>query len=245
MQNRIPQRVRFAAFCAAVATTMFTVSASQAAVLGNWAFEVNTPPDTTQSSTNPSGVEYQPDSGVSPNSSFGAPHVIGVHAAAATAWTTPAGNGSANSFNASNWAAGDHFLFHLSSTGYQDITVDWDQTRSGTGPDDFKLEYSDNGSTFTQAGANVVVLGNGTPNPAWSVGAGVQAVYHFARDLSAATELNNKTDIYIRLTALEAGGSIGGTGRIDNFIIGANLIPEPASLGLLVLGVSAVGRRRR
>jgi hypothetical protein len=241
MNTRILRSVCGTIFCAA---GTLAVSSSQAAVLGNWAFEVNTPPDTTEAFTNPAGVAYQPDSGVAPNSSFGAPHVIGVHASATTAWTTPAGNGSANSFSANTWAAGDHWLFHLASTGYQDITVDWDQTRSGTGPDDFKLEYSDNGSTFTQAGANVVVLLNGAPNTAWSAGGSVQAAFHFSRDLSAATELNNKTDIYVRLTALEAGSGTGGTGRIDNFVINANPIPEPCALGLLGVAPLFIRRRR-
>jgi hypothetical protein len=240
MHARISRAVCGTIVCAA---STLTATSTQAAVLGNWGFEVNTPPDTTETFTNPALVNYQPDSGVSPNSSFGAPHVVGVHASAA-AYTTPAGNGSANSFNSNTWATGDHYLFHLSSTGYQDITVEWDQTRSSTGPNDFKLEYSTDGVNYTQAGANLDVLQNGlAPNASWSSGGGVIAAYHFSRDLSSVTALNNATDLYIRVASLEAGAA-AGTVRIDNFVINANLIPEPSSLGVLALGALMIRRRR-
>jgi hypothetical protein len=51
--------------------------------------------------------------------------------------------------------------------------------------------------------------------------------------------------VYFRITAQSAAGGTGGTGRVDNFAVSANLIPEPASLAFLSLGGLALLARRR
>ena len=100
-------------------------SLSAQTLLTSFTFETLPPPDLT-AGTYPN---FPADTGVGTGS--------GVHAAATTNWTTPAGNGSGNSFAASNWAVGDYFQFTLSTVGSTNIFATFGMTRSGTGPTNF------------------------------------------------------------------------------------------------------------
>jgi hypothetical protein len=216
--------------CLAVALALCG-SPAVAAVIGKWAFEVNTPPGESNTAfTNPFHIGYQPDSGAAPPSSFGAPHVIGSHVSGGTDWTTPAGNSSATSLAGNEWAIGDVFFFHLASTGFQNISIDWDQTRSSTGPQVFQLRYSTDGGTYTDFGPQY------QPTETWA---------HFSRDLSSITALNDKTDIYLSLTAMSLPGDAAGTSSIDNIVISGTPVPESSSLTLLAIGIVPLLRRRR
>src|SRR5262249_22324391 len=64
-------------------------------------------------------------------------------------WSNPVGNGSPNSLRGNTWAVGDYFQFHSSTTGHNGIGVSWDQTGTGNGPRDFKLQYSLDHTTWT------------------------------------------------------------------------------------------------
>src|SRR6478609_7338936 len=77
---------------------------ASADTLARWTFEVSPPADLNNSTTI-SGLNA--DIGLGAASAF--------HADVATDWTTPAGNGSANSLSANTWATGDYFQFSLSS----------------------------------------------------------------------------------------------------------------------------------
>lgn len=184
--------------------------------LAKWTFEVSVP------------------TGAGPHAAeVGSGNASGFHASAATVFSNPVGNGSAESFSANTWAIGDYWQFQTSASGFKDISLSWDQTSSSTGPRDFGLYYSTDGSAFTQFGADYIVLVNGAPNTAWSSGT-TQNAFAFLRDLSSVTGLNNAATIYFRLlveTTTSANqttpGTIasGGTSRIDNFTISANRIP--------------------
>jgi len=173
----------------------------------------------------------------------------GVHGSASTVWSNPAGNGSSKSFSSNTFALGDYYQFKTSSVGYGNIVVDFDQTSSNTGPRDFRLQYSTDGSSFTNFGSVYAVLANGTPNPAWNSSTS-SAAYHFSFDLSSISALNNAANIYFRLavasTVSANGGTVAtaGTSRLDNVVIGGTVIPEPTSLALIALGALSLIRRR-
>ncbi len=63
---------------------------------------------------------------------------------------------SSGSLVLSNWTGeGDkYWMFSLSTTGFADLTFSAAQRSSGTGPRDFKLQYSLDGTTWVDATAN-------------------------------------------------------------------------------------------
>lgn len=183
--------------------------------------------------------------------STGSGTASGYHASAATDWTTPAGNGSANAMSSNTWAVGDYYQFSFATTGHADMLLSFDQTGSGTGPRSFALAYSTDGVSFSTFGSYVVLV-NGSPNPAWSASS-VSSVHSFSFDLSAVSALDNQGLVVIRLvdtaTTSINGGVVGtgGTSRIDNVTVAMAPVPEPASYALLLGGLAAIGllARRR
>jgi PEP-CTERM motif len=212
-------------------------SQAHAAVVVQWDFETAVEP---AASTAWAGIA----------ASTGTGSASGVHAASAT-WSTPTGNGSANSASANAWAVGDYWQFSFSSTGFTGLNLSFDQTSSNTGPRDFTLAYSTNGSTFTNF-ASYAVLANATPNPTWSTGT-YNAVYTLSYDLSAVTALNNQANVFLRLTNNSTvsanGGTVAGTGtsRVDNFTVNMTPVPEASTSAMLLAGLAVLGflgRRR-
>jgi hypothetical protein len=206
-------------------------------VIANWTFEVNTPADASNTATGPSVT-----------ADIGAGAATGVHASAGTDWTTPTGNGSANSLSANEWQIGDYFQFQVNLTGFQDVTLAWDQTRSATGATTFDLQYSTDGSSFTTFSDNYTVLENLAGNGGtWNATTQI-ANYALSADLSSIAALDNDASVFFRLTAQVAGTATGGTGRVDNFVVNAvaqEVIPEPATLAIVgVLGGGLLMRRR-
>lgn len=201
---------------AALVVPVLTLS-TRADVLALWTFE---PPvaDFT-------GSAIGPIAAASGLNAAGA-NASGFHVSTATAWTTPVGNGSSDSLSSNNWAIDDYYQFSLSTTGYQDITLSWDQTSSNTGPRDFDLVYSTDGVNFTVAPGfdNYAVLANAAPNATWN-GTTPQPAFTFNADLSSISALDNVSTVIFRLvmagTTSANGGTIAttGTGRVDNFTI--------------------------
>src|SRR5262245_51144726 len=82
-----------AVFCAA--------SSASAGIIAQWTMESpTTPADSTDSATGPTVA-----------ASTGTGSLNGVHASAASDWTTPAGNGSAESYSVNTWAVNDYSQF--------------------------------------------------------------------------------------------------------------------------------------
>src|SRR5580765_8471214 len=138
----------FIAFLALPAkfTRWLPTASAAGTVLASWGFEGVT---TTNTGTSPvvSVGSAAADSGaLTAGSAFTA-----FHTSTATAWSNPVGNGSAKSLSSNNWGVGDYFQFSFSTTGFNASNRTWDQTGSATGPRDFKIQYSTNGSTFTDA----------------------------------------------------------------------------------------------
>lgn len=205
-------------------------------VLARWTFE-NSPPADLANAPAITGLPAATGSGTA----------TGVHASAATDWTTPQGNGSANALSANNWTVGDYFQFQVSTLAYSSghLVISWDQTSSATGPQDFELRYSTDGSTYAPLGIAYSVLEHGNPNPEWN-GSNAQAIYAFARNTSGMPGgLLGETTLFLRVvntsTDSAGGGTVGfaGTSRIDNFTVTA--VPETAaSAGIISLGIASV-----
>lgn len=212
------------------ALVVCSAMSTRADTLAQWTFELSPPADLTDSTTI-SGIAADVGSGTA----------FGLHADTATDWTTPVGNGSANSLNANTWAVGDYYQFQFSTVGYTGIAISFDATSSNTGPRDYDLLYSVNSSPFTTIGS-YSVLANATPNPTWS-STTYNSIYTFFYDLSALAALDNATTVDIRLansSTVSANGGVvaaGGTSRIDNFtVISPVPVPEPSTTVLAVVG---------
>lgn len=190
-----------------------------ATVLATWTFE-NVTTSNTGSTPVVSAGSAAADSGAqAAGSSF-----TGFHASSAAAWSNPAGNGSAKSLSSNGWAVGDYYQFQFNTSGYSGISITWDQTGSNTGPRDFKVQYSTDGTTFTDAtGTNSTYS---VTNDAWTATTN-NPVSTRTLDLSGVTALNNQPTVYIRLvnttTTAITGGTVASTGsnRVDNFTVSA------------------------
>ncbi len=140
------------------------------------------------------------------------------HASASTAWTNPAGNGSARSVTSNNWATGDYYELKLNTSNYHDLSIAFDQTGSNTGPSTFKIQYSLNGTSFTDLGSSYSIT-----NDSWS-NLIYKSVSYKSFDLSAITTLNNMPSVFIRIvnvntTPISGTFGTGGTNRLDNFVL--------------------------
>ncbi|MFO0839549.1 MAG: PEP-CTERM sorting domain-containing protein [Phycisphaerae bacterium] len=214
---------------AATLTAGWCVAFASASNIATWTFETTIP-----ATAGPHAAE------------LGSGSATGFHSDASSVYSNPSGNGSVESFSSNFWSVGDYYQFQVSTTGYNSITIDWDQTSSNTGPRDFQLSYSTDGATFTNVGSVYAVLANAAPNPVWSAGT-PQPIFHFG-PISLPAGANNQAAVYVRLsdasTISANGGTVAtsGTDRVDNVAI--NGVPEPATLTLLAIGALGLIRRR-
>ena len=167
--------------------------------------------------------------------------LFGVHANPETAWTSPAGNGSQYSLSSNRWAPGDYYQVDLSTSGFSNIAVSWDQARSSTGPQFFDLMYS------TDGGANWVTViteyevfrsgGGGAPGT-WN-----STTYNpiYTRTFVFGAEVDDQATLSIRFKALTFPGGVSGSNRIDNIFVES--IPAPGAIA--VLGLAGLASRRR
>ena len=220
------------------ALILSTLLSARADVLSQWTFETSVPAG-------------QPGAGIASvnfAAEVGGGIAFGLHAGDAV-YSNPAGNGSVESLSSTLWAVGDFYQFQFSTTGFTGIGISFDQTSSGTGPRDFSLSFSVNGSPFTElGGGSYSVLANATPNPTWNPTTS-SPLYSFSFDLSFAG-VDNATTVDIRLanvsTVSASGGVVGtgGTSRVDNFTV-YSPVPEPSTAALLGLGLLAGSFIRR
>lgn len=217
---------------AAVAVCYAAASNAMAGTIANWTFET----------TQPIGFgPYAPE--------VGAGSASGSHAGSST-YSSPAGNGSAHSFSSNTWAVGDYYQFQVNTTGDSQIGLVFDQTSSGTGPRDFKVSYSTDGTTFTDTGFTSQSPVNGSPNTPWGATAGVQSLFRRFVDLSTIPAVENQANLFLRIvdtsTTSANNGTVagGGTNRVDNVSV-LSEVPEPCSLLLTMLGVAGFGLARR
>jgi hypothetical protein len=213
-----------------VAITLATMSQAGASLIAHWTFETSLPTD-----AGPHLAELGIQAGIA--------QATGFHASGTTTYSNPVGNGSSESFSSNNWTTvGDYYQFRVDLTGFSNVAISWDQARSSTGPSDFSLQYSIDGSTFSVIN-NYTVLANS--NPPAGPGAWSSLTYNPAFTfglISLPAAADNQANVYVRLVS-NATAASGGTNRIDNVRI--SVVPEPGTLSLLVVALAVVPRLRR
>ena len=220
---------------AAVAVASCTLSAS-ASIVASWSMPTAIPAATT-------GSNYTYGAADAGDAAAGT-SLSGFHALAATTWSSPAGNGSTYSFSSNNWSVGDYYQIAVSTTGFSDISLSWDQTRSSTGPSSFRVDMSTDGTNFSTILASYTVIQAGlagTNTLAWSVANGVQSA--FTTTIASIAGADNQSSLTFRFVNLSTVAT-GGTNRIDNIIVSSGPIPAPGALALLGLAGLATRRRR-
>ena len=215
---RVFNAVLIVALAFALAALPTHLAQAATTVIAQWTFESPNTPAAATVATYPNAIAPAVGSG----------NAGGVHTSASTAWSTPVGNGSPASLSSNNWSVGSYYQFSTSTAGFTGISVSWDQTGSGTGPRDFKLAYSTDGTNFTDS------YSYSLPSPAvsWS-SSSTSSSTKFSSDLSSVTALDNQANVYFRLidtsTVSISGGTVGtgGTGRVDNFTVSGTGDPAP------------------
>jgi hypothetical protein len=208
---------------------------AQATILANWTFET--------SGLGSSSPTFAPGAGIASTNFYaesgaqaGTAAAFGFHTTAST-YSSPAGNGSTKSLSANNWSVGDYYEFSVSTVGFDNITISYDQNGSATGPSTFQLAYSINGTTFNNFGSTYVIPSGVT----WNGGtANALGNTSFSFDLSGISAIDNLSTLTFRIidssTTAINGTTVGtgGTDRIDNFTVTS--VPEPSSIALAAIG---------
>jgi hypothetical protein len=171
----------------------------------------------------------------------------GFHTASATTttWTSPAGNGSTYSLSSNNWTTGDYYQVSMATTGYSDISVSWDQTRSGTGPSAFSLTMStDGGANFTTLLASYTVVQAGlagTGTTSWNT---ITNQTGFTTTTIVGISAANQGNVLFRFSSLSTTAA-AGTGRVDNISVTGALVAVPAPGAVALIGLAGLVARRR
>jgi len=167
-------------------------------------------------------------------------NITGFHTSNLTTWQSQnpgsIGNGSTKSLSASNWSVNDYFQFKVSTLGYDSILLTFEQTSSNTGPREFKLQYSFDGSSYTDvSNYTVPYFVASATTYAWST-AFHQTQSSVSFDFKNDVNFRDKTQIFFRLvmrtTTSINGGVVGSTGtsRIDNITIMGDYYTVPLDL---------------
>jgi hypothetical protein len=208
-------------------------AAAQADVIAGWTFQNSAFISSTVGSQN---FTY-PQTGT--DTAF-----TGYHADARTKWYNNVGNGSSSAVNSDYWTIGDYYQASLATTGYNDISLKFDMTRSASGPQNFKVDISTNGGTSWSTIGTVAVI----QNAAAPTGAGswTSSAYNaaYTTTISGITSAADQATLLIRWISTSAASSTGGTARIDNVQIQGTLVPAPGAAALVGLA-GLIARRRR
>jgi hypothetical protein len=149
------------------------------------------------------------------------------HASATSGWSNSGGNGSLTCLSGNYWTMGDYYQFQASTLGFSAVYVSADQTGSNTGPRDFQLAYSLDGTSFTNVGS-VYSISNTT---SWS--STIYKPEHTRSfDLSSIAGIAGQPMVYFRLVCASNNPIVGlpplgqgGTNRVDNFSVSGTLCP--------------------
>lgn len=140
-----------------------------------------------------------------------------------------------------NTSAGVQFA--VSTLGFSNIVVSWDQRHSNTASSLVQFQYSTNGSSFVSFGAPFV----GTAGDTWFNGRTV--------DLTGVAGVDNNASFAFRIVSAFGPGNTylassptgnyatTGTWRFDMVTVSA--VPEPTTVAMLLAGLAAVGAAAR
>jgi len=229
-------------FVVAAAAAAFLSMSSTAAVIAHWSVAASIPSGAV-------GSNFAVGAADAGEQTAGT-GLRGYHALATTVWSTPSGNGSQYSFSSNGWSVGDYYEASVPTGGYNggffftDISLSWDQTRSSTGPSNFRVDMSTDGTNFTTLLASYTVIqagASGSNTLSWSTTAGVQSA--FTRTISSIAGADNQSTLVFRFVNLSTVAA-GGTNRIDNIMVSGTLVPAPGAVALLAVA-GLVSRRRR
>ena len=237
--HQLGQRVSwFAVIGLAAVGLLASGSAAKSQVLVDWTFETSAP--TTAG-------PFAPEINNLGNSTTPAATIAKPTGTLGTI-SSPSGNGSAHSFSANGWTAGEYFQFSLNTTGVTGpLGISFDQAGSSTGPRDFAVQYStDGGTTFTTLANSAYQL----TTASFAAGTANAAFTH-SFDFTNVTDLTNVTSLVFRVTDQDTtsigAGTVAttGTDRIDNFIV--QTVPEPTTVlgGALLVCAAGWSQRRR
>jgi hypothetical protein len=145
-----------------------------------------------------------------------------------------AGSRSGNAWTGSSWSQNStpsaYFEFDVSTVGYTDILMSFWASRSNTGPQNVSIQYSTDGSTFTEF--NTYAVGT--------------SVVQISIDLSSIADIDNNSNAKFRIYGINATGSAGNL-RIDDVTFTAcpvvtidSIVPNPTNGGTTVTWHAAV-----
>lgn len=127
-------------------------------------------------------------------------------------------------------ANGKSIVIKLSTTGYQDLSLSYATQRTSSGFTGNQWAYSTDGTNFT------------------NVGTAIAPVTNFAVvtvDLTAVSDIEDKSDVWLRYTFIGATSS-SGNNRIDNLQITGDSVPESTTAVALLLSCGLfVSKRKR
>jgi hypothetical protein len=215
MKRLSPAKFVLAAACA---LGLAAALSARADTIAQWTFETGAP-----SATPPAWNGTVGASGTTPGMTFpsdlsadGSGAAGGFHATAGTLWVSPVGNGSLRSLSANQWLqTSDYYQFTFTpspsvlSAGYtfSGIGMSWDQTASSSGPKNWYLSYSTDGSTFTKFGSDYS-LAFFSWNSSTVQGNNESVSFTGADETALATAVNAGNTVYFRVvddSAVRAG----------------------------------------
>lgn len=145
-------------------------------------------------------------------------------------YTSPTGNGSLYSFSSNNWQPGDYYEIILPTTGWENLTLSWDQARNAYGPSDFTLQYSTDGSLFEELLAYTVYLSAGPrATGTWWTSSTYNELYTTTFQLPEAA--SDQSTLYLRLVDTSGTASLAsGTNRIDNILVTGTAVESQTTM---------------